>query len=90
MKIQSTTSTHTMVKGQLTERDLLDFIKQTFTFPEGARVELYVTDTVASESGETFYVSAANPLRFEVSWSQTNKPLPEQEVPLRFVTTRPE
>lgn len=83
MKLTTTTSTQTTVRGQLSESELLDFIRQTFAFPEGAEVSLYVSGTC-----ETVMLSSDTPLQFKVNWRQENKPLPEQEVPMRIVTTR--
>ncbi len=84
MKLTTTTSITTTVKGQLTEEELLDFIRQTFSFPPGAKVELYV-DT----SEPVAFLGPDTPLSFIATWKQENKPLPEQDVPMRIVTTRP-
>ncbi len=84
MKLTTTTSTTTTVKGQITEEELLDFIRQTFSFPPGAKVELFVDGAEAA-----VFLGPDTPLSFVASWKQENKPLPEQDVPMRIVTTRP-
>lgn len=83
MKLTTTTSTTTTVKGQISEEEIVDFIRQTFSFPPGAKVELFIDGPEAMA-----FLGTDTPLSFIASWKQENKPLPEQDVPMRIVTTR--
>ena len=73
MRIKAHTTTMTEVNGTIDKHEILAFIRQTFQVPEGA-VIVFTGDCAGLDA-----------IEFGLAWSQTNKPLPEQDMPARVM-----
>lgn len=86
MKIQAKTATTTTVEGTVQHHELLAFVRQTVQIPAGAVVDFYIK---ALDSSHNYVITEDNPLRLVAVWTQDNKALPEQDMPVRIVTLSP-
>lgn len=85
MKVSGQSATRQTLRGSISERELLAFLRQTIEVPANATIFFFVRGPGGNDTG----VDEEEPLRFTASWEESTAPRPEREIPMRAITTVP-
>lgn len=83
MKVSGQSTTRQTLRGSISERELLAFVKQTIEVPANANIFFFVRGPGGNDTG----VDEEEPLRFTVSWEESAPPRPERDIPTRAIMT---
>lgn len=83
MKVSGQTTIRQVMRGTISERELLALVRLTLEIPESANVRFF-----ARGYGNEVDIDEEDPLQFTASWEDQGRPTPDRSIPLHIPVPR--